>query len=266
VVGVSKHIKAGEYALSPSEPLIAVLWKLQAGQVVPARADLVTFPEGTSIYKMGTILQAQGFRDWERFQGLVNEGITADLRNRHWTLFKYMPTESLEGYLFPDTYQFYLAASAETMAEVMIKRFEQVVLPFWEKAQKDTKLNLHEIITLASIIEKEAKKTEERAIISSVFQNRLQAGMPLSADPTIKYALERPTKRVYLDQLSVQSLYNTYKRRGLPPGPICNPGLESIKAAVYPAKTNYYFFVAKADGSHIFSATWEEHQRARGAR
>lgn len=122
---------------------------------------------------------------------------------------------------------------------------------------------MHEILTLASIIEKEAKVAEERPIISSVFYNRLKIGMPLAADPTVKYALERPTKKVYLDQLSVRSPYNTYRRKGLPPGPICNPGLESIKAAVYPSKTDYFYFVAKPDGSHIFSKTWQEHQKAR---
>ena len=119
------------------------------------------------------------------------------------------------------------------------------------------------LVTLASIVEKEAKRPEERPVIASVFYNRLKIGMPLAADPTVKYALERPSKHVYLDQLSVKSPYNTYKVRGLPPGPICNPGLDSIKAAVYPAKTNFLFFVAKKDGSHMFSRTWQEHQRAR---
>lgn len=263
LTGSAKKIQAGEYSLSPAEPLILILWKLRTGRIVPAVTARATFPEGMSIYKMGAMLKELGFRDWEKFQGLVKEGITADQRQRHWGLFKYMPTESLEGYLFPDTYDLYSRSSAEAIAEVMIKRFEKVVLPFWDKAGRETKLTLHEIVTLASIIEKEAQKPKERPIIASVFYNRLKAGMPLAADPTIKYILERPTKRVYLNQLNIDSPYNTYKNRGLPPGPICNPGIESIKAAVYPAKTNYYFFVANKDGSHTFSATWAEHQRAR---
>ena len=265
LLGISKNIQAGKYKFSPSDPLIAVLLKLREGDVyvpLPKRV-WVTFPEGTSIYKMGEILNKSGVKDYEKFQALTKEGVTASLRERHWALFNYVPTESLEGYLYPDTYWFFEKAPIEDLVEVMITRFEKVVLPFWEEAQKDTKYNLYEIITLASIIEKEAQKPEERTIISSVFHNRLDLGMYLAACPTVKYALERPTKIVYLDQLEIDHPYNTYKNKGLPPGPICNPGIESIKAAVYPADTDYCYFVAKEDGSHIFSKTGAEHQRAR---
>jgi UPF0755 protein len=265
LLGYSKHFQAGKYMFSPSDTLIGILFKLKNGEVhvpLPPRV-WVTFPEGSSIYKMGEILKKHGVKDYKKFQALTKEGITEALRERHWALFKYMPTESLEGYLYPDTYWFFEKVPIEDLVEVMIMRFEKVVLPFWEKAQKDTKYNLFEIITLASIIEKEAQKPEERAIISSVFHNRLNLGMYLAACPTIKYALERPTKIVYLDQLEIDHPYNTYKNKGLPPGPICNPGIESIKAAVYPADTDYCYFVAKKDGSHIFSKTGAEHQRAR---
>ncbi len=265
VFGVSKHIQAGEYRFSPSDPMIAVLIKLRSGDVVQTEAARikVTFPEGYSIYKMGDMLKKNEAANYKTFQGLVKEGITANLRKKHWGIFKYIPSESLEGYLYPDTYWFYANASAEVMAEIMLNRFEEIVVPFWEKASKDTKMSLHEIVTLASIVEKEARRAEERAIISSVYHNRLAKNMFLDACPTVKYALDKPTKKVYTYQLKVDSEYNTYKQKGLPPGPICNPGIESIKAAVYPAKTNYYYFVAKKDGSHIFSATWEQHQRAR---
>ena len=257
------RIKAGEYAFSPSDPLFKIVWKLTRGEVVPQKEVRVTFPEGASIYRMGMILNENGFTNWENFQQLVEEGIAADLRERHRNIFRYISSESLEGYLFPDTYQFFPAASAGTMAEVMVDRFDQLVMPLWERSKKDTKLSLHEIMTLASIIEKEARVPRERPIIASVFYNRLRIGMPLAADPTVKYALERPTKVVYFDQLKIDSPYNTYKKRGLPPGPICNPGIDSIKAAIYPAKTDYLFFVASMDGSHRFSRTWQEHQRAR---
>ncbi|MFA4844785.1 MAG: endolytic transglycosylase MltG [Candidatus Margulisiibacteriota bacterium] len=263
LLGLQNKIKAGEYSFAPADPLPAIISRLLHNETVPQAEIRVTFPEGSSIYKMGLALKETGYLHWAEFQGLVNEGITAQLRLRHWGIFKFIPSESLEGYLFPDTYHLFITASPETVAEAMVNRFEQVVVPFWLTAQKETKLTLHETLTLASIIEKEAQKPEERAVISSVFHNRLAKGMPLAADPTVKYALERPSKIVYLDQLSVRSPYNTYKRRGLPPGPICNPGLESIKAAVYPAQTNYFFFVAKPDGGHIFSKTWQEHQRAR---
>ncbi|MFH1386512.1 MAG: endolytic transglycosylase MltG [bacterium] len=264
LIRVGNSIKAGEYRFSPSDNLFKIIFPLTQGTIIPVENKKVTFPEGTSIYKMGLILKENGFSNWRKFQGLVDQGITAPRRERHWTIFKYIPSESLEGYLFPDTYQFSIESTNEVMIEAMLKRFEEVVLPFWKTSSKETKMTLHEIITLASIVEKEAKKPEERPIIASVFYNRLKKGMPLAADPTIKYALERPSKRVYFDQLEVNSPYNTYKRKGLPPGPICNPGFDSIKAAVYPAKTNYFFFVAKKDGSHTFSKTWGEHQKARG--
>jgi UPF0755 protein len=265
LTGVAQRAQAGEYVFSPSDNLFTILLKLRKGEVVQTQVARVkvTFPEGFSIYKMGEVLRKNGFHYPDQFQALAQEGITASLRQKHWHIFKYVPTESLEGYLYPDTYWFYVSGEADACAEIMLERFETVVMPFWNKAKRDTKFNLHEILTLASIIEKEAQKPVERPIIASVFYNRLKAGMPLAADPTVKYALERPSKKVYLNQLAVDSLYNTYKRRGLPPGPICNPGIESIKAAVYPAKTNYFFFVAKKDGSHIFSRTWEEHQKAR---
>jgi len=261
--GLQNRVRAGEYLFSPSDPLPRVLTRLLLGETVPQTEIKVTFPEGASIYKMGMILKEQNFSRWQEFQGLVNEGITPGLRQRHWGIFKFIPSESLEGYLFPDTYQVFKNASVEALAEAMLLRFEEVILPFWDRSKSHTNMSLHEILTLASIIEKEARLPRERPIIASVFYNRLKIGMPLAADPTIKYALERPSKRVYYDQLSVNSPYNTYKRKGLPPGPICNPGIDSIKAAVYPAKTNYYFFVARKDGSHIFSATWREHQKAR---
>ncbi|MDD5382752.1 MAG: endolytic transglycosylase MltG [Candidatus Margulisbacteria bacterium] len=265
ILGLAKHVQAGEYSFSPSEPLASILWKLRRGEVIQTQLKRVriTFPEGTSIYKMGEILRKKQVSDPDKFQLLVKEGITAAIREKHWGIFKYVPTESLEGYLYPDTYWFYIGAKVEDLVEIMLARFEEIVVPFWQQTAKETKYSLHEILTLASIIEKEAKLPEERAVISSVFHNRLKAGMPLAADPTIKYALERPTKRVYQHQLAVDSLYNTYKRRGLPPGPICNPGIEAIKAAVHPATTDYYFFVARKDGSHIFSRNWAEHQLAR---
>ena len=241
VLGLSKNIQAGSYKFSPSQNLIKVLLKLKRGEVIPPDQIKVTFPEGTSIYKMGEVLKGAGYADYKKLQALT----------------------SLEGYLYPDTYNFYPEAKVDVLVDTMVNRFDQIVMPVWDKTKKDTKYNLHEILTLASIIEKEAQKPEERTIISSVYHNRLNKRMYLAACPTIKYALERPTKKVYLDQLEVDSPYNTYKNFGLPPGPICNPGIESIKAAIYPAKTNFYFFVAKPDGSHEFSKTYEGHQRAK---
>ncbi len=263
MLGISRSMQAGKYEFSPSDTLLEILLKLKRGKVISPLQVRITFPEGASIYKMGEILKKHSVSDPEKFQALVKEGITESVRQRHWKIFKYISSESLEGYLYPDTYLFFENATVGDMVETMLSRFEEIVMPFWDTVSGEADLTLHEILTLASIIEKEARRPEERPIISSVFHNRLRADMPLAADPTIKYALEKPTKRVYYDQLSVDSPYNTYERKGLPPGPICNPGIESIKAAVYPAKSDYYYFVAQKDGSHFFSRTLQEHERAR---
>ncbi len=245
---------------------------LSFSRTPPTPADIVkkapegtmsaTFPEGSSIYKMGEILNAGGYLSSEAFQEYAYQEAEPEWMVKYPYLAQ-IPIKSLEGYLYPDTYIFSRYMSARRLALVMIRRFDEVVIPFWATAQSDTKLSLHQIVTLASIIEKEAEKPEERPIIASVYLNRLRIGMKLDADPTVKYALEDPHKKVYLNDLKVKSPYNTYRNPGLPPGPICSPSLDSIKAAVYPAKTNYLYFVANKNGSHIFSATWEEHQKAR---
>ena len=263
--GFQKHFQAGKYLLSPSDPLIGVLLKIKAGDIyIPAPDKIwVTFPEGDSIYVMGETLKEKKVDWYKDFQALAEAGITEELRENHWELFKYIPSESLEGYLYPDTYWFFEDVKMDQLVEAMLARFEEVVLPFWQVASQETEYSLHEIITLASIIEKEAQIPTERTIVSSVYHNRLNANMYLAACPTIKYVLKYPTKKVYYEQLEVESPYNTYKHKGLPPGPVCNPGIESIKAAVYPAETNYYYFVSKHDGGHVFSSTWKEHEKAK---
>jgi UPF0755 protein len=241
LLGSSNKFQAGLYKFKPRTPLYEVILKLKIGQIMAPEPLTVAFPEGTSIYKMGSILEKAGMLDFENFRKLTKE----------------------EGYLFPDTYIFDKEITAEALANLMRKRFAEVVLPYWEQNKKATKYDLHQILTLASIIDKEAALESERPIISSVFHNRLNINMALDACTTVKYALERPTKIVYFDQLKYPSPYNTYIHRGLPPGPICNPGLASLKAAIYPAKTDYLYFVSNKDGTHTFSATWAEHQKAR---
>ncbi|OGC04030.1 hypothetical protein A2276_05375 [candidate division WOR-1 bacterium RIFOXYA12_FULL_43_27] len=242
VLGEEDKLKAGTYSLTPGMGNLEVIKKIRKGETVEGSQIRAVIPEGTSVYKIGKILEKEGYLHVEDF---LNSAAT------------------LEGYLFPDTYILEKGSSPSILINMMFNRFKEKVLPYWNENYRLARFGLHEVLTMASIVEKEAQKPEERPVIASVFYNRLDAKMPLAADPTVKYALENPTKRVLYKQLEVDSPYNTYKRRGLPPGPICNPGLDSIKAAIYPAKTDYFFFVAKKDGSHIFSRTWEEHQRAR---
>lgn len=169
----------------------------------------------------------------------------------------------LEGYLFPDTYDLSEGISARQAVAVMVERFDRVWLDEWDARADAINMTRHQVVTLASIVEKEVRKGNERPVVSAVYHNRLRIGMALQADPTIQYALKRrrPGRVLYRD-LNVQSPYNTYRRPGLPPGPIGAPGAASLKAALYPADVPYMFFVAHPDGHHEFRNTYAEHLKA----
>jgi len=171
--------------------------------------------------------------------------------------------KTLEGYLFPDTYDFPAGTNARQAVDLMLTRFEQVWKASWDPRLAELKMSRHQLVTLASIIEKEVRKGEERPVVSAVYHNRLNIRMPLQADPTVQFALgrRRPARVLYRD-LRVESPYNTYRRVGLPPGPIASPGALSLEAALYPANVPYRFFVAHPDGHHEFRTTYAEHLKA----
>lgn len=171
--------------------------------------------------------------------------------------------KTLEGYLFPDTYDFPLGTTARQAVDLMLTRFEQVWKPTWDARLVELKMTRHQLVTLASIVEKEVRKGEERPVVSAVYHNRLKIRMPLQADPTVQFALGRrkPARVLYRD-LRVDSPYNTYRRVGLPPGPIASPGALSLEAALFPANVPYRFFVAHPDGHHEFRTTYAEHLKA----
>ncbi len=176
------------------------------------------------------------------------------------------PGASLEGYLFPDTYEFRVDATPKEIIRTMLDNFDRRVSPALRARAAERGLNFHQVLTIASIVEREAAIPEERPIIASVFYNRLGQNMPLQADPTVQYMLGQPGRwwpALTPDDLLRPGLYNTYQHPGVPPGPICNPSLASIEAALEPAETNYLYFVVKGDGSggHVFAATYEEHLR-----
>ncbi|HVZ49854.1 MAG TPA: endolytic transglycosylase MltG [Gemmatimonadaceae bacterium] len=172
------------------------------------------------------------------------------------------PSPTLEGYLFPATYSFPDQSSAHEAVRTMVAAFEQAWKPAWDTVLPRIKLSRHDVITLASIVEREVVRPEERPIVAAVYLNRLRVGMALQADPTINYALGRRPGRVLLKDLKVKSPYNTYMYPGLPPGPIGSPGLASIEAVLYPAHVPYRFFVAAPDGHHEFTRTYAEHLAA----
>lgn len=260
IFGHGTKLKAGRYYLSPSMTNARIASILAKGRAT-AGDIRVTFPEGASVYRMSRILASSGVKvEGGSFAGLAADGLTRDIRLKY-PFLSQVKGRSLEGYLFPDTYFLPESIELSRLAEIMLDRFSEVMIPVFASS-KSGKYDLHQMLTLASIVEKEAEVADERAVISSVFHNRLDRGMALQADPTVKYILEDPTVRVRFAQLETDSPYNTYKYRGLPPGPICNPGIASLKAAMDPARTNYMYFVSNADGTHTFSRTWEEHRKA----
>ena len=171
--------------------------------------------------------------------------------------------DNLEGYLLPDTYQFYWGVDEKTAIRYLVKQCLNIFDDSVKYEMEKHNMNIHQILTLASIIEGEAIFDEEREIISSVYHNRLNRRIKLQADPTIQYILEGPPRRLLYKDLEIDSPYNTYKYYGLPPGPISNPGKKSILAAIFPAQTKYIYFVAKGDGKHVFSTNARDHQRAK---
>jgi UPF0755 protein len=250
VKGYGKDIRAGEYSLSTAMAPVQLLEILRKGLVI---LHPVTIPEGFTREQIADALAANGLADKKRFLELTQD--KALLRQYG------ISGPSFEGYLFPDTYHFSRGTPTLAILDTMVKRFKQVVSPFMEKSQ-GSGMKFEEVVILASIVEKETGRPEERPLIASVFLNRLKLGMRLESDPTVIYGIENFDGDLKKKDLTDKTPYNTYVIHGLTPGPIANPGLESIKAVMDPARTDYLYFVSKNDGSHHFSKTLAEHNRA----
>jgi peptidoglycan lytic transglycosylase G len=216
---------------------------------------LVTIPEGWDLNAIIPLLTHDLAAD--------SDSVVAAMRDTVLLARLGVPVPTLEGYLYPDTYSFPDGTTPRAAIRVMVDEFERAWRPEWDDRAHSLGLTRHEAVTLASIIEKEARVPEERAIISGVYHNRLRMHMPLQADPTVEYALGRHVQRVYYKDLEVVSAYNTYRHPGLPPGPIASPGEASLEAAVTPGDVPYLYFVATPDGHHAFSSTFAEHSEAR---
>ena len=243
-------LRAGEYRFDRPAPATEVYARIVRGDVF---TKAVTIPEGASIFEIAARLQQVGF-DAEGFlNAAVNQaGLVADLDPG---------AKSLEGYLFPDTYRFARKATPAQIVAAMVRRFRAVA------GQLGLKGNVHSVVTMASLIERETAVDAERPLVASVYQNRMAKKMPLMADPAVIYGLElegRWRGAIYQSDLSRNTPYNTYLHTGLPPGPVANPGLRSLRAAMEPAKTDYLYFVAagaNAQGRSVFSSTLDEHNR-----
>lgn len=250
--GAAGRLRAGEYELAGSMSLSDIVDKLVKGDVV---RRTVTFPEGTNLADMARIAATKGIPVEDFRKAARNVALIQDLDPK---------AEDLEGYLFPDTYDLPKTADpAGRLVGQMVKRFRAVIAPVLPKVQASGK-TLREVMTLASIVELETARGEERPRVASVFLNRLKRRMPLQTDPTVIYALRRAGTydgNIRRGDLDVDSPYNTYRYPGLPPGPIANPGRLSILAVVEPAPTRDVYFVSRNDGSHEFSETLEQHNR-----
>ncbi|MFH1485676.1 MAG: endolytic transglycosylase MltG [Chloroflexota bacterium] len=261
--GVDKDLKAGEYELRPNLTSSEIIARLSHGTV---RTTAVTIPEGWRMEEVAQLLEEKGVFASKEFLRVAQEG-----KFDYEFLASRRQGSSLEGFLFPDTYRVPARFKAEAFVGLMLKNFD-VRFSFAMRQQASERgMSIYEVLTLASIVEREAVIAAERPIIAGVFLNRLREGMTLSACPTVQYVLGNDAENVarfgyWKSELAVADLelgspYNTYRHSGLPPGPISNPGLASIKAVLEPTASDYLFFVAKDDGSHAFSITAEEHNR-----
>ncbi|MEW6248155.1 MAG: endolytic transglycosylase MltG [Nitrospirota bacterium] len=247
-----RKIHPGEYELNAGMLPAEILAMLVSGRVV---LHQVTIPEGFTMTQIAETLGERGLVDQAEFLRLAQD--------REFIRTLGIEADSLEGYLFPDTYRFARRTKAGDALRVLVDNLWQVFTPELRERAKQVNLSIHEVLTLASVIEKETSVDEERPLISAVFHNRLRKNIPLQSDPTVIYGLaasfDGNLRRQDLDN---KSPYNTYRVKGLPPGPIASPGARSIRAALYPAPAPYLYFVSRNDGTHQFSSTLEEHNRA----
>ena len=249
--GKARSLKAGEYEIPQGANTFAVLSLLEGGKVL---YHPVLLKEGGTLSELARTIEAEGLA---RADDIVRVG--------HDPLFL-KPLEisatSVEGYLFPDTYQFAKGVTPEEMLSRMVMKMRAQLTPELIGAARELGFNVHQLLTLASIIEREAVVPSELPLISAVFWNRLKIDMPLQADPTVQYATGKGRQPLTRNDLLVDHPYNTYRRNGLPPGPIANPGLLAIRAAAHPARVNYLYFVALDERHHKFSQSLNDHNEA----
>lgn len=249
--GKDKQIQAGEYLLSADMPPGDILEMLVNGKV---RLYKFTVPEGSTLKQIATIVETAGLVTRAEFLGATAD---ADFVRKNG-----IDAGSFEGYLFPETYFFPKNTAAREVIAAMVDRLQTVFTETLKKRATDIGLSVHQVLTLASIIEKETGAPFERPIISSVFHNRLRRGMRLETDPTVIYGIDDFDGNLTRKHLTTPTPYNTYLISGLPPGPIASPGRAAIEAALYPADTPFLYFVSKKDGTHQFSATLADHNQA----
>jgi UPF0755 protein len=263
--GAERKLAAGEYEFERGISVVDALTRIRNGLT---SARVVTVPEGLRTEEVAAILERRGIVNAKDFLSAVEAYQSSPGAP---SILSGGAAPELEGFLFPATYSFSRKATAQDVVSAMVKALDERFTPEMREQARQQGLSTLQVLTLASIIEREIVVPQERPLVASVYLNRLRQGMPLQADPTVQFAVGPAPGTLgaasyWKRDLTVQDLqsgspYNTYAKQGLPPGPIANPGLDSIMAVLQPAQTDYLYFVAKPDGSHAFSATFEEHER-----
>ncbi|MGH7603575.1 MAG: endolytic transglycosylase MltG [Gemmatimonadaceae bacterium] len=251
LTGGDRNIKPGTYLLKHGTPWSDIISALHGGHGL---VNTITIPEGYTVSQIAPLLA--------RTLKVPVESVQVAVRDTALLARLDLPTPTLEGYLFPDTYAFPIGTTARQAVREMVYDFERRWKPDWDAKAIALNINRNDLVTMASIVEREARLPEERPVIAAVYYNRLRKGMLLQADPTVQYALGHHVGRVLYKNLAVQSPYNTYVHKGLPPGPVASPGVASLVAAANPANVPYLYFVASRDGHHEFRMTLGEHTTA----
>ena len=263
--GEGGKFQAGEYAMSPGISKETIVGMLNRGETFKEASLRVTVPEGFTLRQIAEKLQQQGIDGQAFIQAAQSYKAPAESAAAGIPASAPLK-ERLEGYLFPETYEWPKDVTAEEVVKTMTGELDKKLaqLPAdWEQAAAKHGLTLHQVLTLASLVEREVAVDEERALVSGVIHNRLKQNKQLEIDATVQYLFEKQKERLFEKDLRIESPYNTYLNKGLPPGPIASPSLDSIKAALYPAETKYLFYVTKKDGSrsHLFAETFEQHKK-----
>lgn len=252
LLAIEHRIIPGEYAFHTQMLPLEIIGLIKSGRVVQYE---ITIPEGYTLAQISRVVEEKNLARSEEFIRRATDPVFLQQSLG-------LDADSLEGYLYPESYYFSKRVGSEGILRAMVKRFETVYTPEMEKRADEIGMTRQEVVTLASIIEKETSVDEERPVVSAVFHNRIKKKIPLQSDPTVIYGLPHFNGNLTRKNLKIRSPYNTYRVKGLPPGPIANPGKASLWAALNPASSDYLYFVSKNDGTHYFSKTLAEHNRA----
>jgi len=253
IKGDEDQLKAGYYYLSPAQDMFEILDQLKKGSNAVFK---VTIPEGYTVKDIINRLAEKSRLEVEDYTKIIDKNpFKFDFLKKEDDKLIYI----LEGYLYPDTYTIPLGYNAQKTLEVLLNSFKNNVVKKIDESQIKNNYDLHQLITIASMIEKEAKMNYEKSLVASVIYNRIDKDMRLQIDATVQYVLEAQKKRLFYEDLKIDSVYNTYQAKGLPPGPICNPGQEAIQAALHPQDTDYLFYFALNNGEHVFTDNYQDH-------